>query len=249
MPDLTDEQLAEIDARAAAATEAFNADRPDRAWCSAVATTSIDSAPDVPLLLRALRDARDEIERLRAGNAGLMNMHDQDMAQISATLDVVTRERDSLRERLAAVEKLCDRADREQQPRPGVLGFVASSTLSVTDVRAALAAPTGQPDQTRVDNAPELAGDPVAFLAHRYGLAHTDCWCARCESEAKERLLASGEMDLAAAICGFMHLCPECGNKRCPRAAWHGNDCTGSNEPGQPGSNYPAAPTGQEAEQ
>ena len=30
-----------------------------------------------------------------------------------------------------------------------------------------------------------------------------------------------------------MIVCPECGNKRCPKAAWHGYKCTGSNEPGQ----------------
>ncbi|WAE51190.1 DUF6378 domain-containing protein [Stutzerimonas frequens] len=35
-----------------------------------------------------------------------------------------------------------------------------------------------------------------------------------------------------------MILCPVCGNKRCPKANDHRNDCTGSNEPGQPGSAY-----------
>lgn len=35
-----------------------------------------------------------------------------------------------------------------------------------------------------------------------------------------------------------MMLCSTCGNKRCPKAANHENACTGSNEPGQPGSNY-----------
>lgn len=34
--------------------------------------------------------------------------------------------------------------------------------------------------------------------------------------------------------------CPECGNKRCPKANDHRNACTGSNEPGQPGSAYQA---------
>jgi hypothetical protein len=36
-----------------------------------------------------------------------------------------------------------------------------------------------------------------------------------------------------------MVLCPKCGNKRCPHANDHHNACTGSNEPGQPGSAYP----------
>ena len=39
-----------------------------------------------------------------------------------------------------------------------------------------------------------------------------------------------------------MILCPECGNKRCPKATNHRNACTDSNEPGQPGSNYPKVP-------
>ncbi len=35
-----------------------------------------------------------------------------------------------------------------------------------------------------------------------------------------------------------MILCPECGNKRCPKASDHELKCTGSNEPGQIGSMY-----------
>jgi hypothetical protein len=40
------------------------------------------------------------------------------------------------------------------------------------------------------------------------------------------------------ALVNKMILCPVCGNKRCPRASDHDLDCTGSNEPGQPGSVY-----------
>ena len=36
----------------------------------------------------------------------------------------------------------------------------------------------------------------------------------------------------------FFIVCPVCGNKRCPKASNHGNDCAGSNKPGQPGSVY-----------
>ncbi len=35
-----------------------------------------------------------------------------------------------------------------------------------------------------------------------------------------------------------MILCPQCGNKRCPKATSCALDCTNSNEPGQPGSVY-----------
>lgn len=35
-----------------------------------------------------------------------------------------------------------------------------------------------------------------------------------------------------------MIVCPTCGNKRCPHSTDHNLKCTGSNEPGQPGSRY-----------
>lgn len=35
-----------------------------------------------------------------------------------------------------------------------------------------------------------------------------------------------------------MIVCPNCGNKRCPKATDHNHRCTGSNEPGQAGSRY-----------
>ena len=52
------------------------------------------------------------------------------------------------------------------------------------------------------------------------------CHCHTC------RPITMGDMRMV--------LCPKCGNKRCPHANDHRNDCTGSNEPGQPGSAYPA---------
>lgn len=39
-----------------------------------------------------------------------------------------------------------------------------------------------------------------------------------------------------------MYVCHDCGNKRCPKATFHGNDCTGSNDPGQSGSMYGGRP-------
>ena len=55
-----------------------------------------------------------------------------------------------------------------------------------------------------------------------------DCWCLTC------RPITLRDMRFV--------VCPECGNKRCPHANDHRNACTGSNEPGQEGSAYPAAP-------
>ncbi|EOX4270006.1 DUF551 domain-containing protein [Citrobacter freundii] len=54
------------------------------------------------------------------------------------------------------------------------------------------------------------------------------CWCRTC------RPVTMSDMRFV--------VCPECGNKRCPRANDHRNVCTGSNEPGQIGSAYPASP-------
>ncbi|MDN2604282.1 hypothetical protein OB917_12985 [Klebsiella variicola] len=52
-----------------------------------------------------------------------------------------------------------------------------------------------------------------------------DCWCLTC------RPVVLNDMRFV--------VCPDCGNKRCPRANDHRNACTGSNEPGQEGSAYP----------
>ena len=51
------------------------------------------------------------------------------------------------------------------------------------------------------------------------------CGCWRCLKERNEDVK-------------WMVVCPLCGNKRCPRASNHDYACTGSNEPGQPGSLY-----------
>jgi len=55
----------------------------------------------------------------------------------------------------------------------------------------------------------------------------TKCWCHTCRP-------------VTFADSRFV-VCPDCGNKRCPHANDHRNACTGSNEPGQEGSAYPAA--------
>ncbi|MDT7481763.1 hypothetical protein RQM43_18245 [Citrobacter portucalensis] len=58
--------------------------------------------------------------------------------------------------------------------------------------------------------------------------ATPDCWCRTC------RPVTMNDMRFV--------VCPDCGNKRCPHANDHRNACTGSNEHGQAGSAYPAAP-------
>lgn len=56
-----------------------------------------------------------------------------------------------------------------------------------------------------------------------------DCWCDCCRIER-------------GAPRDRMILCPDCGNKRCPKATDHRLACTNSNAPGQPGSRYHNAP-------
>lgn len=54
-----------------------------------------------------------------------------------------------------------------------------------------------------------------------------ECQCIRCLHDRSDYL----------ALARFI-VCQKCGNKRCPHSDWHGNECTKSNEPGQPGSRY-----------
>ena len=62
------------------------------------------------------------------------------------------------------------------------------------------------------------------------------CECHACIKEHDLRAECfGGALPLSASK---MILCPECGNKRCPKASNHRLQCTGSNEPGQPGSIY-----------
>jgi hypothetical protein len=90
-------------------------------------------------------------------------------------------------------------------------------------------------------------------VAHYNG----DQWRSLDGDETKETEMLN-EHDLEdmrpdAGNCGHCHtcapitmrnmrmiLCKKCGNKRCPQANDHRNACTGSNEPGQPGSAYSA---------
>lgn len=61
--------------------------------------------------------------------------------------------------------------------------------------------------------------------------------CARCDDQrATEAYEASG--NYSDLLVRRMILCLTCGNKRCPKATWHGNECTGSNDPNQAGSDY-----------
>lgn len=60
-----------------------------------------------------------------------------------------------------------------------------------------------------------------------------ECLCHAC---IKEHDIRSPSMPYAALSVSIMIVCEICGNKRCPHANDHRNECTRSNEPNQVGS-------------
>jgi len=88
-------------------------------------------------------------------------------------------------------------------------------------------------------------------------ITHSDVMEHRRAKQAKvDRMMALSRaqgrlaVETSAVPCGcyecsdmqrrmsVMIVCLVCGNKRCPKATDHQHACTGSNEPGQPGSRY-----------
>lgn len=72
------------------------------------------------------------------------------------------------------------------------------------------------------------------------GFEQMECSCYRC---TKERVEADKDNPKYQSPIGDARMmrffrCSSCGNKRCPHAADHRLECTGSNEPGQKGSLY-----------
>ncbi len=62
-----------------------------------------------------------------------------------------------------------------------------------------------------------------------------ECGCRQCLRDRDER---HPSIPSLPAEAGMMILCPICGNKRCPHANNHRNECTHSNATGQKGSAY-----------
>lgn len=82
----------------------------------------------------------------------------------------------------------------------------------------------------------------------------TGCPCYKCDSptwptiaewmQFDEKTMAKlTDAQREERVRVRMSLCPICGYKRCPGAADHENQCSGSNQPGQPGSLYAEAET------
>lgn len=81
--------------------------------------------------------------------------------------------------------------------------------------------------ETSVDDSADAAWSAVRLSAKallRSTGPKPSCWCTTC------RPITLDDMRFV--------VCPECGNKRCPKATSHLNACTNSNAPGQPGSSW-----------
>ncbi|MDZ2792661.1 hypothetical protein M2A80_25900 [Klebsiella pneumoniae] len=85
--------------------------------------------------------------------------------------------------------------------------------------------PDGLPDGVNIYHGPK---EKTILVLKQDVAVNQDCWCRTC------RPVTLNDMRFV--------VCPDCGNKRCPRANDHRNACTGSNEPGQEGSAYPDIP-------
>ena len=62
-------------------------------------------------------------------------------------------------------------------------------------------------------------------------VAEPECYCYNCNKDRKD------ESGFPYTLTRMI-VCPTCGNKRCPHSTDHNLTCTGSNDPGQPGSRY-----------
>ncbi|HBZ1127949.1 hypothetical protein [Klebsiella pneumoniae] len=94
--------------------------------------------------------------------------------------------------------------------------------LDIYDAMIA-AAPHDTPALNSLQSVDSVTGGWIPVSEQKPG-----CWCRTC------RPVTLNDMRFV--------VCPDCGNKRCPRANDHRNACTGSNEPGQESSAYPDTP-------
>lgn len=85
----------------------------------------------------------------------------------------------------------------------------------------------------------ELLDALVAYRQQQLALSVPGTGCGACCWCQNETQRAVHELNPAARLPDWgMIVCPNCGNKRCPKATHHNHVCTLSNEPGQSGSIY-----------
>ncbi|MEG5846566.1 hypothetical protein UXO32_16755 [Enterobacter hormaechei] len=122
----------------------------------------------------------------------------------------------------------------------------ADPLREVTPLYTAPPAPVSVPDEVCWEDVPEEITEDDMALASAWAHGFNQCRAAMLQGADGNSPVIP---DCSCRTCrpvtfsdSRFVVCPECGNKRCPHANDHRNACSGSNEPGQEGSAYPAAP-------
>lgn len=161
----------------------------------------------------------DELERWR--------VHWQETRQWLAAFPDAAAALDYLQTRAEGYEQIPDLREIRDRMRERHCQLQKIHDAALEDAAAiAMDAPITA-DMTDSDDAKAVAFHAAARirrLKHERA-GRPDCW--RCFKE-------SGRSFMEARV----FVCPTCGHKRCPKASDHRLACTGSNEPGQPGSVY-----------
>lgn len=183
---------------------------------------------------------RKYIDRRRASR-GLdpEHIHGFDAGDDAETL-LLTSDLEALLGRIASLE--AQLSARQAAPDGWKLVPMVPTDAMQTACKSVVDLEQGDPDDHRYDDGrttvnaiyvamlsaapppPERETLPPDFPVAR--LNSPACWCETCDTTANSGLRSR------------MSLCPDCGNKRCPKATHHDNACTNSNAPGQPGSSW-----------
>lgn len=205
------------------------------------------------------KQALDEAGRL-AARTSFEELDSQRQANAMLTAEIATleAERDALLAQLGDIRGLFKMPDVNDPLEPYWIDAMSDPLSVKAYVEACIAArATPQPIAVLALTGEDIERQYENGICLGSGLPRATCPCGFCQKYREPRILAaqpSPEPE-RADNCGHCHtcapitmenmrmiLCKKCGNKRCPQANDHRNACTGSNEPGQPGSAYPAAP-------
>lgn len=196
--------------------------------------------------MRALREITDRIDTLNS-QAGpvpaldrdaLAKIVDDEINTVIAYNQMTDDEEDLRSDGEIAADALLAAGMVRGQPAGGMpcrtpgADFHIEVTPDHIGVRVDFPKPIGLTDE----QAEKLDGDLHNFvetLLARYWPVDDAEDCGACI-----RCLEPTWPTLAGIPMRRMVICATCGNKRCPHATDHRHACTGSNEPGQPGSDY-----------
>lgn len=158
-------------------------------------------------------------------DAGLIPVYTAPPAPVSVPDDVM-----AAMQKVARIRLDLDDFDGDKRGILDCLGDAEESLIEVVNRRAAmLHGAENAESPTTMQTAPSLdSSQKIAESPSGNSPVIPDCSCGTCRP-------------VTFTDSRFV-VCSECGNKRCPHANDHRNACTGSNEPGQKGSAYPAAP-------